>query len=148
MKSVTLYRPYNIEKALEDFDHYMNSFFGESPLSPARRTGSVPAVDIREAENAWNIEAELPGFEEENISVQVEGGILSIEAKMEEDAKDENGKYLVRERRRSSYSRSFKLPENAESESVSASFKNGVLSLSVQKQPAAQKKVIQIGLNK
>jgi HSP20 family protein len=152
MKAVTLYRPYSIGKALEDFDRYVDSFFGDSPLSPARRTGSVPAVDIREAENAWNIEAELPGFEEKDIAVQVAGGVLSIEAnieaKTEDEVKDETNRYLVRERRRSSFSRTFKLPENADPESVSAVYKNGVLSLAIQKRPEAQKKVIQIGVQK
>ncbi|MDR1908651.1 MAG: Hsp20/alpha crystallin family protein [Spirochaetaceae bacterium] len=147
MKAVTLYRPFTIEKALEDFDRYIDSFFGESPLSPARRTGYMPAVDIREKENAWDIEAELPGFEEKNISVQVEGGLLSIEAKMEEEVKENEAAYLMRERRKSSFSRTFKLPENADPEAVTAKYKNGVLSLTIQKRPEAQKKLIRIGVN-
>ena len=158
MKAVTMYRPFAIDKALEDFDRCIDSFFGEPAGNAAlgnaalrlfgRNGAWIPAVDIREAENAWEIDAELPGFDEKDISVQLENGYLSIEAKADDNAKDEGGKYLIRERRRVSCSRTFRLPENADPESVAARYRNGVLSLSVGKRPEAQKKVIRIGVNK
>ena len=82
MKAVTLYRPVTIEKALNDFDHYMESFFGESPLTPAY--SREPAVDIRETVDAYVLEAELPGYDEKNIEVHMDGGVLTIETKKEE----------------------------------------------------------------
>ncbi|MDR2516389.1 MAG: Hsp20/alpha crystallin family protein [Spirochaetaceae bacterium] len=153
MKAVTMYRPFAIDKALEDFDRYIDSFFGEpsgnTALRSFGRNGAwIPAVDIRESENAWEIDAELPGFDEKDISVQLENGRLSIEAKTDENVKDEGGRYLIRERRRVSCSRTFRLPENADPESVAARYRNGVLSLSVRKRPEAQKKIIRIGVNK
>jgi HSP20 family protein len=155
MKTVTLYRPFTIEKALEDFDRYMDSFFGESPLIPA--ASYMPAVDIRETEGCYELEAELPGYDEKGIQVHVDGGVLTIESKKEEevnrDVSPKQGekiehRYLIRERRGASFHRSFKLPENADINAISAAFKNGILTLEIKKQPEAQKRVIEIGVNK
>jgi HSP20 family protein len=154
MKTLTLYRPF-IENALRDFDRYMETFFGDSPLSPSDRVfNHVPACDVREAENAYIIEAELPGYDEKEIQVHVENGALTIESQKEElrdvnekkDKKD-GGNYLIRERRSKAFSRSFRLPENADPESVSAAFKNGILCLEVKKRAEAKKRLIQIKSN-
>jgi HSP20 family protein len=158
MKTVTMYRPFALEKALEDFDRYMESFFQESPLTPAHTADFLPAVDIREVENAYEVEAELPGFDEKDIHIHVDNGTLTIESGKEESRdvspKKDNGdkkgafRYLLRERRDVSFSRSFKLPENADVNGISANFKNGLLTLEIKKLPEAQKKVIQIGVNR
>jgi HSP20 family protein len=140
MKTVTLYRPFTIENALQDFDKYMEAFF------PASRASSqLPAVDIRENDSAYTLEAELPGYDEKNLQVHVNGGLLTIESKKEEaGAEKGEGGYLVQERRRSSFSRSFKLPENADSGQISAVFRNGVLNLEIKKRPETQKRAIAI----
>jgi HSP20 family protein len=158
MKTVTMYRPFALEKALEDFDRYMESFFKESPLTPAYQADSLPAVDIREIENAYELEAELPGYDEKDIHIHVDNGTLTIESGKEESRdvspkreagnKKEAFRYLLRERRNVSFSRSFKLPENADVNGISANFKNGLLTLEIKKLPEAQKKVIQIGGNR
>ncbi|GHV16936.1 molecular chaperone Hsp20 [Spirochaetia bacterium] len=164
MKTVTLYRPFTIDKALEDFDRYVDSFFGESPLTPAL-PGNVPAVDIRETEGSYRLEAELPGYDEKNIQVHVDGNVLTIESKREaardgieqgqsgdgtatEHADAKKDRFIVRERRRASFSRSFRLPEDADTGSISAVFKNGLLNLEINKRPEAQKRVIEIGVNR
>jgi HSP20 family protein len=156
MKTVALYRPLTIEHALDDLDRYMGSFFGDSPLAPAfGRTGHVPAVDIRETDDAYLMEAELPGYDEKNIQVQVDGSTLTIESRKEEEntrdvspKKDEKKKgedrFLIRERGSASFSRSFTLPEDADTESVSAVFKNGLLNLEIRKRAGAQKRLIRI----
>ena len=149
MKAVTLYRPRILENALSDFDRYMESFFGDNFLSPSDRIFSRnPVVDVRENEKAYVLEAELPGFDEKDIEVRMDGNSLTITSKKEEEKSEEKDKnYLLRERRVSSFSRSFKLPENADLEGISASFKNGVLSLEIQKKAEAQTRVIQISRN-
>ncbi|MDR1410863.1 MAG: Hsp20/alpha crystallin family protein [Spirochaetaceae bacterium] len=158
MKTVTMYRPFALERALEDFDRYMESFFKESPLTPAYKADFLPAVDIREIENAYELEAELPGYDEKDIQIHVDNGTLTVESGKEEsrdvspkqDAGEKDGmfRYLLRERRGACFSRSFKLPENADVNGISAAFKNGLLTLEIKKLPEAQKKVIQIGVNR
>ena len=152
-----MYRPFALEKALEDFDRYMESFFRDSPLTPAYKADFLPAVDIRETEKAYELEAELPGYDEKEIHIHVDNGTLTIESAREEsrdvspksDAGEKDGtfRYLLRDRRNVSFSRSFKLPENADVNGISANFKNGLLILEIKKLPEAQKKVIQIGVN-
>ena len=143
MKAVTLYRPRVFENALSDFDRYLDSFFGDSFLTPSDRIFSgigspgnssfqrLPSVDVRETERAYVLEAELPGFDEKEIEVRADGSNLTIASKKEtaaETAANEN--YLIRERRSSSFSRSFRLPENADPGAISASFRNGIISFS------------------
>jgi HSP20 family protein len=150
MKTLALYRP-TIEKALNDFDRYMESFFGESPLASTNRMYQhLPAVDVRETETAYILEAELPGYDEKGVEILVDGRTLTIESKQGKenvkDAKkeDEGIRYFIRERRTSAFSRSFELPENADLEAVSAKFENGLLCLEIKKRAEAQKRVISI----
>ncbi|MDR2210027.1 MAG: Hsp20/alpha crystallin family protein [Spirochaetaceae bacterium] len=141
MKSVSLYKPLSV------MDEFLESFF-DSPLAPfvgSRVLNKLPLVDVQETGNAYLVEAELPGLDEKQIKVQMDGGKLTIESEQEEQNQEEkNGSYLIRERRRSSFSRSFTLPENADPESVSAVFKNGVLSLEIKKRTESAKRLIEI----
>ena len=154
MKTLTAYRPNTIQNALSDFDRYFESFFGDSILAPAARIfNHLPAVDIKETENAYVLDMELPGYDEKNIEVHVDGSSLTISSKEEKQGEsaghqdkksEETGTYVLRERRFSAFSRSFKLPENADPEAVSAAFKNGILNMQIKKRPEAQKRTIQI----
>ena len=157
MKAVTMYRPNTIQNALSDFDRYFESFFGDSfPAPSARVFNRLPAVDVRETEKAYVLEMELPGYDEKDIEISVDGNSLSIASKQEEtrDANEnaskgsasrgDEGTWILRERRVHTFSRSFKLPENANPEEVAAEFKNGVLCMEIQKRAEAQKRTIQI----
>ena len=147
MKAVTMYRPRIFENALTGFDHYLDSFFNDSFLSPSERIfNRLPAVDIRETEKSYVLEADLPGFDEKDIDIHLDSNTLTIESKKEEKKEDKNG-YMVQERRQAAFSRSFSLPENADRESIAASYKNGVLSVEIGKLAEAQKRVIQISKN-
>jgi HSP20 family protein len=142
----------------------LESFFGESPLTPAgRRVGTGPAVDIRETNESYRLEAELPGYDEKQIRVHVDGRTLTIESGKEEElrkdgssrkaekngeaGKEEDPRFLVRERRSFSFSRSFRLPEDADFDGITADFKNGLLTLEIRKRPEAQKRLIEINRN-
>ena len=151
MKTMAMYHPTSIQSALSDFDRYFESFFGDTSnplglaLAPAAKLFShTPAVDIKETENSYLLEMELPGCDEKNIDVHVDGSNITIASKQQKTNEENEEKFILRERRLNSFSRSFKLPENADSEAVSAAFKNGVLSLSVMKKAEAQKRTIQI----
>jgi len=151
MKTLAMYRPNTIQNALSDFDRYFESFFGDSILSPASRfLNHMPSVDIQETENAYVLEMDLPGYDEKNIEVHVDGSSLTIASKQEEKqekkSEENQGTYVLRERRLNSFSRSFKLPENADSEAVNAAFKNGILTLQIKKRSETQKRTIQINV--
>ena len=153
MKALATYRPNTIQNALSDFDRYFESFFGDSMLTPSARVfNRLPAVDIQENENAYVLDMELPGYDEKDIEIHIDGSSLSIASRQEEtrDAKDDKkrqgseGTWILRERRINSFSRSFKLPENANPEEVSAEFKNGILSMEIKKRNEAKKRTIHI----
>ncbi|MCL2277670.1 MAG: Hsp20/alpha crystallin family protein [Treponema sp.] len=163
MKTLSIYHPAGIQNALNDFEKHFESFFGESLLVPAvRMFDRMPAVDIQEVENAYVLDMELPGYDEKNINVHVDGNNLTVSTArnfkqetsensqddvsgaVDEKTEDKRGAYLLRERKISAFTRSFKLPENADPEAVSAAFKNGVLRLEIKKRAEAQKRMIRI----
>jgi len=148
MRTITLHRPNAIQNALSDFDRYFESFFGDSIFNPAARGyARMPVVDVRETEKSYVLDMELPGYDEKDIEIHVDGKSLSVASKQEEakDANDEDrGTWLIKERRMQSFSRSFKLPENADPEGIGAEFKNGVLCLEIKKRPEAQRRSVQI----
>ena len=114
---------YDPFKAMEDFE---KSFFGHQ--LPAFKT------DIRETENAYVLDAELPGFSKEDIHAEVRNGYLTIHAehKSENEEKDEKKNYIKRERSYGSFTRSFDL-DGINSDEISAAYKDGILTLTLPK---------------
>jgi HSP20 family protein len=143
-----MYHPMGLGRTIDNIDRFMEGFFGDD-LTPGERLASafsrVPPVDIKEKDNEYVMEMELPGYDEKKINLSVDGGMITVEsAKIDEKEKKDEDKYLMRERTESSFSRSFHLPENADPENIKASFKNGLLTLEIKKRQEAQKKTIQI----
>ncbi|MGM9632350.1 MAG: Hsp20/alpha crystallin family protein [Eubacteriales bacterium] len=120
---VSAYDPF---KEMEDFEKH---FFGHQ--LPAFKT------DIRETEHSYVLEADLPGFAKEDIHAEVRNGYLTIHAehKSENDEKDKKGNYIKRERSYGSFSRSFDL-DGIKSDEITASYKDGVLELTLPKAEA------------
>ncbi len=117
------------DNLFDTFDNFTRDFFRNSNTSlPAFRT------DIRDAGDKYVLEAELPGFNKEDISLDLKDGILTITAEHKEDKeeKDEKGCYIRRERRCGSFQRSFDVTGIDEG-GITAAYKNGVLELSLPK---------------
>ena len=120
---VSAYDPW---KEMEEFER---RFFGQR--TPAMKT------DIRETENAYILESDLPGFSREDIHAEINNGYLTIRAEHKSENEDKNESYLRRERSYGSFSRTFDL-DGIDAEAITASFKNGVLTLEL---PKMQQKV-------
>ncbi|QQO07821.1 Hsp20/alpha crystallin family protein [Breznakiella homolactica] len=144
MKSVTLYRPTTLEEALVNFDQLAETFFGDTAAGVPGHSGPRPAVDVKETEKSYFLEAELPGYDEKNVEVHVEGNVLIISSKKEEKAEKKEDAYILRERKNESFKRSFKLPDNADPNSISAGYKNGVLTVEIKKKEASKKRAVAI----
>ena len=99
-----------------------------------------PATDIAEDETAFTITADLPEVKKEDVVVKVQDGLLSFSGvrsrKTEEE--DEEKSYHRVERSFGSYQRSFRLPENVDSNSVTATYEDGVLTLTLPKVPVEE----------
>ena len=98
-------------------------------------------TDVIEKDNSYQLEAELPGFNKEDIKIDLKNDLLTISAAHSEnkDEKDDNGKYIRRERRASSYQRSFRV-ENLKPEDIIAQYRNGVLTVNIPKKEAVPQK--------
>ena len=102
------------------------------------------STDIRETENAYVLEADLPGFKKEDIHIDVSDNTLTISAERnsQSEEKDKDGSYLRRERSYGSFSRSFSL-EGVDEQGIKAGFTDGVLTLTMPKlvpqQPASRR---------
>ena len=114
----------------------------DSSWWPAGET--VLPVDIRQEADKLVIEAELPGMKKEDLSITVENDVLSIAGKYATETKNENASYHVRERRTGEFSRSFRLPDTADSEKISAEMANGVLTLTVPTREEAKPRRIEL----
>jgi HSP20 family protein len=119
--------------------------FGSSlfDIEPFRRAKSaftgMPAVDVTETERAFKVAAELPGMDEKNIEVKVANGMLTIKGEKQEEKEEEKQDYYVRERSFGSFERTFKVPDGVDLDKVDASFKKGVLTVTLPKTAEAQK---------
>jgi HSP20 family protein len=104
----------------------------------------APAFDVRETEDAYLIEADLPGFDEQDVDVSVAGNRLTVSGKRENKTENKRESYYYSERSYGSFSRSFVLPEGTDSERIEADMKNGVLTPQVPKAAATQPRKIQL----
>ncbi|MCW8796828.1 MAG: Hsp20/alpha crystallin family protein [Chlorobium sp.] len=108
---------------------------------------STPAfnVDISEDENAFHIEAEMPGVSKENISIGVEDDLLTIKGERKQKSEGQRTNYHLTERTYGTFSRSFNLGELIDQDAIDASYENGILHLTLQKaQPVSRKREIAI----
>lgn len=111
-------------------------------------TYANPKVDVKENENSYILEMELPGKTEKDVDIELNHGNLTISSK-DEEVKDEkkdskNEKYILKERKISKFERRFALPKDVDSEKISANFKNGILTVNMMKKPETSSKKIAI----
>lgn len=123
------------------FDEFERSVFGEN----GRRMPAF-STDIRDEGGHYLLEAELPGFQKEDIDLDVKDGVLTISASHQESNETRQDNYLCRERRSGSFSRSFNL-DGIQEDGITASYNNGVLELTLPKRqevlPQSRKIAIQ-----
>jgi HSP20 family protein len=131
---------------LTTFRSMLDEFFNEPFFMGDRNiTGATwPRVDINEEKERYLVRADLPGMTKDDINVSIEGDTLIISGEKKEERKKEEGAYSHLERTYGSFQRSFTLPEHIDKEKVDASYKNGVLELSLLKKEGPERKSKQI----
>lgn len=119
---------------LDLFDSMFNDPFFD------RKETKWMKTDIKEVGNNYVIEVDLPGYNKENIQIEMENGYLNVTAKVDNsNEEEEEGKYIHKERYYGECSRSFYVGDNITEEDIKASFKNGILTLTLPKEE--QKKI-------
>ena len=140
MRSLVTYRPYRPAPA--NFDRWFDSAFQNSGHPSYAAT--TPIVDVQEKADAYRLEAELPGLTEKDFTVNVEHNLLTISSQQEHSEEREENGYVIRERRSGAFRRSFTLPEEVDADQISATFKDGLLTLTVPKTGKAQARQIAV----
>ena len=119
------------------FDEFFDDF-ARPVKSVARVSAPATAVmrtDIKESENGYELDIDLPGYKKEDVQAQLKDGYLTITAMTAKntDQKDENGKYIRRERYSGTCSRSFYVGDDIRQEDIRAKFEDGILKIGVPK---------------
>jgi HSP20 family protein len=134
-----------VDRLFDDFGRGFWRPFGRSPFAaePLFRREltlpTMPAVDVVESEKAYELTAELPGMDEKNIEVKVVNGSLTINGEKQEEKEEKKKDYYLQERNYGSFERSFGIPEGVDADKIEASFKKGVLTVTLPKKAEAQK---------
>jgi HSP20 family protein len=104
----------------------------------------APSVDISEDDGNYVVTAELPGTKREDVTVELEEDVLTIRGEKRNEREEKKEKRRLVERSYGTFSRSFTLPANADAEKISASFKDGVLTVTIGKRPETKPRVVDI----
>jgi HSP20 family protein len=139
MNTLSIWNP--IHEMDELFHNRLASVLGGEG---AQSVAWSPVVDIEETELNYLIRAELPGLSKKNVKVVVEDGVLTLSGERDLERKVEGKTFHHIERSHGTFTRSFTLPENAEAESVSANYKDGLLEIRVAKSEEALPKSIEV----
>ncbi|MGF2735897.1 Hsp20/alpha crystallin family protein [Marinobacter sp. DUT-1] len=149
MSNLTRWNPIN---EFEDLMNRYNRMFGLTRAGEREgkdlfsRSDWAPAVDIKETDQAFTVEAELPGMSKDDVKVTVHDGVLTIKGERRQEEETEDKKMHRIERFYGSFMRRFTLPENVDENSVKANFKDGLLTLTINKAEPKEPKAIEVNV--
>ena len=135
---------HQMDKMFEDWPR----FFGRRIDEEGLRGAWMPAVDISESEEAFEVTAELPGIDAKDVNVSVQENTLTIRGERRREEVRENETVHRIEREYGVFERSFTLPRSADAEKIQAKYKDGVLSLTVPKREEAKPKSLKVNVEK
>ncbi|HEY3538614.1 MAG TPA: Hsp20/alpha crystallin family protein [Trinickia sp.] len=143
MSSPTRYDPFSLEPVADLFQGFFR------PMRSLTLEGGVPLsdikVDVSESDAAYTVKAEMPGVNKEDIDVKIDGNVVSISAKAERSKELKEGEQVIRRERYSgAMSRSFSLASDIDEGASSATYQDGVLSMTLPKKKNTEQKRLQI----
>jgi HSP20 family protein len=138
---------WNPFKEFEQLQHRLSTAFGRGELLPGTAASGTPSqeslamadwaprVDILEDTEKYLLKIDLPEVKKEDVKVTIKDGVLSLQGERQLEKEERNKKYHRIEKAYGSFFRSFRLPEDVDAKNIDASFKDGVLSVSLAKAP-------------
>ena len=133
----------NVVSFANEFDRFFSDVFGDV-AKPARSIGWQPQVDVSEDKDNYYAQFELPGLRKDDISIGVEDGVLTVTGEKKAEKKDEGVNYHRVERSYGTFSRAFSLGDNIDIDKIDATFRDGVLKLTLPKAEKARRKEIDV----
>jgi len=123
------------------FNNWMEDLIGavDNGISNRFRT-NVPAVNIAETDNSFEISFAAPGLQKNDFSINLENDVLTVKSEKETNQNESSTNYTRKEFNFSSFQRSFTLPETADGESIKAEYLNGILNIEIPKKEEAKAK--------
>lgn len=137
-------------REIEQISDRLNRLLGERRAQTDGREESMaladwaPLVDVMETDAEFQIRAELPGVDKENVKLSVEDGVLIISGRREPEQEENGMRYHRIERAYGSFARSFAVPDTVDQQKVTAEFKNGLLTVHLPKSEKARPKSIAV----
>lgn len=132
-----------IVKFNKHFPNFIDEFFGgdifDSPKSSSQIGNYLPAVNVKENENDFEVQVAVPGMKKEDFKIEVQNNILGISSKIREEETEEKENYTRKEFSYQSFSRSFALPKTINEEAIKAQYENGVLKIRIPKKAEEKK---------
>jgi len=151
MTVLTRWEPFREYSTMQNRINHMNRLFRESyspeaPEEALTTTNFAPPVDIYEDEHNITLKIDVPGIDEKDIDVRIEGNTLTVhgERKIEKEEKEENFRRV--ERQYGEFTRSFTLPSSVDTGQVNANYDNGVLMIALAKKAEAKAKQIHVNV--
>jgi HSP20 family protein len=143
---------WNPFRELEDVSNRLNSLFGKLPARTETGTDMLavadwmPTVDISETDAGYLIKAEIPEVKKEDVKVNIQDGMLTISGERHQEKEEKNQKFHRIERAYGSFSRSFRMPDDADENTVNAEFKDGMLNVTLPKSKKAESKSVSVSI--
>ena len=130
----------NLFDDMFDFDDFDKEFNRMMRPLYGKHAQNMMKTDVRETDNSYELDIDLPGFKKDEIKVELDNGYLSISAAkgLDKDEEKKDGKYIRRERYAGAMSRTFYVGDNLTQQDIKAKFENGILKISVPKKDVQQ----------
>lgn len=128
------------------FDRMFDEFCSMAPCAETE-IGWEPRADVHETDDAYKVEFDLPGIDKNDVKVKFEENTLTVSGERKSETKSDENNYHRVERAYGSFCRSVRLPKNVNSQKINASFKNGVLEITLPKAEEVKPKEIEISIS-
>ena len=126
----------------QDFRRFFEDF--DLPILSSEGREFTPALDVSETEKELIVKAEVPGMEKKDIDISLSDGVLTIKGEKRQHRQEQSEHYYTAERRYGSFSRTMPLPVEVDTNKVDATYKDGVLKITLPKSETAKPKKIEV----
>jgi len=144
-KELAPWRPFTeLSTFRREMDRVWDSFFGERPLARIWEREWAPSLDLSETKDNFVVKAEVPGMNAKDINISLTGDLLTIKGEKKQEKEEKEEDYHLVERSYGAFSRSVRLPTEVESSKIEASYKNGILNITLPKSEKVKAKEVKI----